>query len=515
MTPQPSRSDEEVALLASAIEQARADEKRPPKFSPVELPAWAQWLDVTVDEAGHPARHRVARGGRGGAKSWTFGRKLLMRGAERVERILCTREFQRSIRDSVKRLLDDEIERLGLGHFYQSTDKEIRGINGTLFVFAGLHRNEQGIKSLEGITVAWVEEAQAVSQSSINALIPTIRVEGSEIWWSYNPRLPTDPVDKMFYGAGGPPPGTILIPVNFEDNPWFPQTLRSEAEYDQRRDPDKYAHIWRGAYLQNSEAKVFRNWRIAPFETPAEAVLRHGADWGFAADPTVLIQAFIGRWAGEPGASDAIADWEGRCLFITAEAYSIGCPIDEIPALFGGNDTGQPEPRWLNPRGFPGVEGAKRWKIVADSARPELIAYLKSRGFNIDPAIKGKDSVEEGIEFLRSYDIVVHPNCSHVADELTHYSWLQDKLTGEILPQLADKDNHTIDALRYAMEAVRRAGGGRMDFASAGQRATLSAGRGAQSPDREKVRALSQPTRSAPSGGGAGWGSAPGIRGGL
>lgn len=483
-----------------------------------QLPGWAGWLRVpTASNDNDPVRHRVAFGGRGGAKSRAFATQLLVLGTEQPIRVLCAREFQRSIRDSVKRLLDDEINRLGLGvlgsGFYLSTDTEIRGKNGTLFIFAGLHRNADGIKSLEGLTHCWVEEANTVSQESIDALIPTIRQEGSEIWWSYNPKSPDDPVDKMFRGKDGPPPGTILIPVSWFDNPFFPEVLRREMEYDQRRDPDKYSHIWLGKYLQRSEAKVFRNWRIMRFDVPEEAVLRFGADWGFSTDPTVLVQCFLGRWSGEPWNSDPIPDPNGHVLFVSAEAYAVGCPIDETPSLFAGDDAGQPKPRWENPNGRKGLPGAHRWKIIADSARPEIIAYMRARGFNIEPAKKGAGSVEEGVTFLQSVDICVHPDCVHTADELTHYSYKVDKKTGEIFPVLADKDNHVIDALRYALEAVRRAGSGKLDFASAGQRATLAA-RNPLQEELEARKAMQSPAE-APKGRGAGWGSAPGMTKGI
>lgn len=501
---------------------AEEEEAPEPVIVARQQPVWATWLRVATDAYGIPVRHRVAFGGRGAAKSWGFAEELLVRGSESPLRILCAREFQKSIRDSVKRLLDDTIERLGLGFgrggngFYESTDNEIRGANGTLFLFHGLHRNENGIKSLEGIDLCWVEEAHSVSQSSIDILIPTIRKEGSEIWWSYNPKLAKDPVDKMFRGSGRPPPGTILINVNFYDNPFFPEVLRRDMEYDQRRDPDKYAHVWLGQYLQRSEAKVFRNWAIRPFEIPEEAVRRFGADWGFSVDPTVLVDAFIGSWSGEAWESDPIADPEGRVLFIRHEAYSIGCPIDDTPALFAGDDiwTKPGAERWENPNKRPGIAGAHQWKITADSARPELIAYLQARGFKIEPAIKGPGSIEDGITFLQSFDICVHPDCIHVADELTHYSYKVDKLTNEVLPELADKDNNTIDALRYALEGARRAGSGKITVASSGHRKMLEEDAGAKA-RRELERAgVSRPS-PASSGGGAGWGSAPGLRRGI
>lgn len=414
------------------------------------LPVWAQYLQVNWNERGEPVRYRVIHGGRGGAKSRSIATELLLKGTESVERVLCTREYQKSIRDSVKRLLDDEINRLGLGvlgnGFYLSTDKEIRGTNGTLFVFQGLHRNEGGIRSLEGVTICWVEEARFVSQESLDALIPTIRAAHSEIWFSYNPKAPDDPVDAMFRGEDGPPPGSIIIEVNHYDNPWFPDVLVQAMEYDQGRDPERYAHIWLGKFLQRSESKVFHNWKVRPFDVPEDAVLRFGADWGFSVDPTVLVSAFIGKWAGEAWESNPVPDPKGNVLFVTGEAWAVGCPIDDTPALFAGSDEGQPpgRERWLNPNGRPGLPGAHRWRIRADSARPELVAYLKARGFNIESAEKGAGSVEEGVTFLQSYDICVHPSCTHVADELTLYSYKVEKLTNQVLPVLADKDNHCI-----------------------------------------------------------------------
>lgn len=444
------------------------------------FPGYARALQAATALDGGPVRHRAFWGGRGGAKSRSIAQALVLRAATGVERILCTREFQNSIRDSAKKIIDDVINREGLGvfgtGFFVSTEREIKGINGSLFTFMGLSGKADTIKSLEGYTLAWVEEAATVSQASIDSLIPTIRQEGSEIWWSWNPRYEDDAVDAMFRGPDGPPPGTILVECHAEDNPWFPNVLRRDMEYDRGRDPDKYAHIWRGQYQQNSEAKVFRNFKILPFETPPDAVLRFGADWGFSIDPTVLVRCFIGRWEGKPGTDTAraVADPDGRVLFIDREAYEVGCEIDHTPALFAGDDTGSLKPRWKNPDRQVGIEGANRWEIVADSARPETISYMKNRGFNITPAIKGPGSLEDGVEFLKSFDIVVHPDCVHVADELTLYRYKIDKKTGKVLPVLADKDNHTIDAVRYALESVRRAGSGKLVAKSGGQRAVIT-----------------------------------------
>ena len=345
-------------------------------------------------------------------------------GANRPLRILCAREIQKSIKTSVKQLLEDKIKALGLSWFYTITITGIVGLNGTQFLFEGLRTNPESIKSMEGIDIVWVEEASTVSQASIDLLVPTIRKPGSELWFSWNPRLKTDPVDVMFRGKNGPPPRTILFCANYSENPWFPDVLREEMEWDKRRDPDKYAHIWLGQYRRNSEAAVFKNWRIDEMTVPPDIRPYYGADWGFSVDPTVLVKCYL---------------IDKRTLYIEAEAYKVGCEIDHTPQLFEK------------------IPGAKRWPIRADSARPETISYMNRHGWNIVGAAKGPGSLEDGVAFLQSVDIIVHPNCKHCIDELTLYSYKLDKLTAEVLPELEDKENHVIDALRYALEEARKA----------------------------------------------------------
>jgi phage terminase large subunit len=382
--------------------------------SRIRLPSWSKALF-------RPSRYKAFYGGRGSGKSHSAAVALIIQSLQQPLRILCAREIQKSIKDSVKRLIDDKITEYGLSGQFESTDTEIRGANGSLFLFAGLRSNPDSIKSMEGLDRVWVEEANRVSQRSLDLLIPTLRKEGSELWFGWNPEFATDPVDAMFR-MDTPPPDSIVLPVNYWDNPWFPDVLKAELEYDQARDPDKYAHVWLGRYSVRSEARVFRNWKVEEFATPADAEFRFGADWGFSVDPTVLVRCFV----------------DGRTLYVDQEAWRVGCEIDHTPELF---DT---------------IEGSRKWKIVADSARPETVSYMQRKGFRIVPAIKGPGSLEDGVEFLKSYDIVVHPRCKHVADELTYYSYKQDPLTDEILPVLEDKQNHTIDALRYALEALRR-----------------------------------------------------------
>lgn len=192
-----------------------------------------------------PYRFKVAYGGRGSGKSWSFARALLIRGAQSQERILCTREVQKSIKDSVHRLLSDQIAELGLSSFYQVLDTEIRGKNGTLFAFTGLStQTADTIKSFEGCTIAWCEEAQSISKKSWDTLIPTIRKDGSEIWVSFNPELDTDETYKRF--VLNPPPNACVKMVNYSENPWFPEVLEQERLHCQATNREDYAQIWEG-----------------------------------------------------------------------------------------------------------------------------------------------------------------------------------------------------------------------------------------------------------------------------
>jgi phage terminase large subunit len=400
----------------------------------IELPDWSECLWRK------DARHIALWGGRGGAKSRSIASALTLQSAEEHHRVLCAREIQNSIKDSVKRLLDDEIVRCGLDHLFTSTEREIRGPNDSLFIFAGLRGNATSIKSYEGVTDFWGEEAQAISQASIDIVEPTIRAPGSRLIWSWNPDLETDPVDAMFRGNNdpekwpGPPPRSVVLNVNHDRNPWFPADLREKMEWDRSRDIDKYNHIWLGQYRRNSEARVFKNWRVEAFESPANAEYRLGADFGFSVDPSCALRCWI----------------DGTQLFIDHEAWGLQVEIVNLPALFMT------------------IPDAEKYWMTADSSRPETISHLRQNGFpRIAPAIKGKRSLEEGVEFLKSYNLVIHPRCERVIAELTHYSYKIDKLTNQVTGVLEDKDNHMIDALRYAVEGARRALKAKPRFVSA------------------------------------------------
>lgn len=370
-----------------------------------------------------PARYKGAHGGRGSGKSHFFGELWLGENVTNKLDFVCLRETLKSLEFSVKKLLESKIEQHNAGAYFEVQDRRILSARGGVTIFEGMQNHTaDSIKSLEGFDRAWFEEAQNASDKSLTLLRPTIRKPNSQLWFGWNPKKPTDPIDQLLRGETLPT-GSIVVKANYMDNPWLPQELREEMEYDRRRDLDKYLHVWEGEYERNSETRVFKNWRVEEFDVEPDWVMRQGADWGYSVDPSVLTQCAI----------------VGKTLYIPHEAYMVGCEIDALPDLFMQ------------------VPDSEKWPITADNARPETISYMRRNGFKrIFSAVKGARSLEEGVEFLRSFDIVVHPRCKHTIDELTHYSYKTDPLTGQVLSVLEDKNNHVIDALRYACEGARR-----------------------------------------------------------
>lgn len=379
-----------------------------------------------------PNRYKVVYGGRGAARSWSAARALLILGAQRPLRILCARELQKSIRDSVHRLLADQIELLGLP--YQVLQTEIRHANGTLFLFEGLRYNVTKIKSLEGVDIAWVEEAERVSKESWDVLIPTIRKEGSEIWITFNPDQETDPTYQRF--VLDPPPGAWVRKVSWRDNPWFPDELDAERRYLMRVDPDAAAHVWEGGTRQATDAQVLRGkWIVEEFEAGDDwDGPYHGGDFGFAQDPTTLVKLWIHQ----------------RRLYVERESYGIGLELDHTAE------------KWKRD-----VPGCEQYLVRADSSRPESISYLRRHGIpRIEGAPKWAGSVEDGIAHLRQYEqIIIHPRCKHAADEARHWSYKVDAQTGDVLPKLADGHEHIWDASRYALAPLIKQGPSPFAFA--------------------------------------------------
>jgi phage terminase large subunit len=246
------------------------------------------------------ARYRVFYGGRGGAKSWCFARALLSKGLKSPLRILCAREFQTSIKDSVHKLLSDQIYDLELQGFYEITQTTIRGLNGTEFIFVGIKNNTNNVKSIEGIDICWVEEAQSVSSNSWNVLIPTIRKANSEIWISFNPELPSDETWKRFVES--PPEGAVVQKVNWSDNPWFPDVLDYERRALHSRDIAAYNNIWEGIPRTQVDGAVFgKEMEFAELDgritrVPYDPIKPVFTIWdlGFADSTSIWFVQFIG-----------------------------------------------------------------------------------------------------------------------------------------------------------------------------------------------------------------------------
>jgi phage terminase large subunit len=371
-----------------------------------------------------PARYKGAFGGRASAKSHSFAELMIEENISAKLDNVCLRETLKSLEFSVKKLLGQKIEKFNAGDYFEVQDRRILTRAGGVIIFEGMQNHTaDSIKSLEGFDRAWFEEAQAASQKSLDLLRPTIRTPGSEMWFSWNPDSPDDPVDVLLRGDQLPP-GAVVVEMNYIDNPWLPEEMRMEIEYDRKRDPDKFSHVWLGQYRQYSEAQVFRNWAIEEFERPEGTVYRLGADWGYSIDPSCLVRCSL----------------DGNRLYVDYEAYMIGCEIVNLPDLFDR------------------VPESRKWFITADSSRPETISYMQKNGYpRVSASVKGKGSLEEGVAFLQSFDIVVHPRCVHLIDELKNYRYKRDPLTDKVLPVLEDKNNHVIDALRYACEGARRA----------------------------------------------------------
>ena len=202
-------------------------------------------------------RFKVYWGGRGAAKSWAYAAAIVLKGSKVPLRVLCTRELQKSIKDSVHRLLEDTINRLGLQSHYEILANEIRGRNGTVIIFKGIKHSIAEIKSTEGVDICWVEEAENVTASSWRTLIPTIRKEGSEIWVSFNPRKKSDATYQRF--IVNKPDNAYVKKVSWRDNRWFPDVLRQDMESDKRIDYEMYLHVWEGEFLTYAENAIYKN----------------------------------------------------------------------------------------------------------------------------------------------------------------------------------------------------------------------------------------------------------------
>jgi phage terminase large subunit len=394
------------------------------------LPDWSEQLF-------YPKRYKCLYGGRGSAKSHTAAEALLIIGRRSPKRILCGREFQNSIAESVHKLLENKIEKLGWQSFYKVYKNAIIGRNGTQFFFKGVKTNVYSIKSMEDIDILWLEEGQTISKESWDILVPTIRKPGSEIWVTFNPENDDDPTYTRFIKvdeSGNHSPvnndHVFTAKINWRENPWFPEELKKEKDWMAETDPDLYEHIWEGGCKINSDAQIFnKKWAIREFEVEEHwHGPYYGADFGFSQDPSTLVKIYV--------------DPLNMNLMIYQEAWGIGVELDDLPALY---DT---------------IKGSRHETIRGDCSRPETINHLQKRGFIITGAKKWDGSVQDGIEFIRSFKkVIIHPRCPRTAIEFKKYSFKVDKLTGDVTSLIVDEWNHIIDAIRYALEPMIGDGG--------------------------------------------------------
>lgn len=395
-------------------------------------------------------RYRCSKGGRGSGKTRTFALMTAIKGYMFAEMgvsgtLLCAREFMNSLADSSMEEIKQAIRAVPfLDAYYEMGENYIRSKNRLVdYSFCGLRHNLDSIKSKARILLAWIDEAESVSVMAYRKLLPTVREEIllptgerviSEIWVTWNPEKRNSPTTEQFGQPEifDPTTGELIgmcVEMNYSDNPWFPHVLELERRKDQANlDDATYRWIWEGAYLEHSDAQIFRGkYEIKDFEADAQKWDGPyiGIDFGFAQDPTASVRAWI----------------HDDCIWIDYEAGKVGLELDDtVPFL----EKKIPEIR--------------KYPSYADSARPESISHLKGKGLlRIKGVEKGKGSVEDGIEFIKSFKkVIIHTRCKQTAYEFREYSYKKDRLTDEVLPIVVDKDNHYIDALRYALEKIMK-----------------------------------------------------------
>lgn len=362
-------------------------------------------------------REAAIYGGRFSMKSHTVARYLLIRARMEKTRILCAREFQNSIADSSHQLLSDLIVQYGLTDF-RVTDKSIENtVTSSEFIFKGLRHNEQSVKSIEGIDIAWVEEAQTISKESIEILTPTVRKKGSQIVYTYNRLMEDDPVHQRLVIEGRP--NTLVINVNYDiaiKYGFMPDVIKNEMEDDKVNRPALYKHKWLGE-PSSMERKIYKDWQFID-EIPHEARLEvYGLDFGYSNDPTAIVAIYY---------------------------YNGGYILDEVVYQKG-----------LSNKQIADILGQlPKATVKADSAEPKSIDELRSFGLTVLPCKKGADSVQQGIQFVQRQRISVTNRSFNLIDNYKRYLWQEDK-NGKIINKPEHEHSHALDAVRYGLEGYR------------------------------------------------------------
>lgn len=395
--------------------------------------AQIQLAPKMVELFARPSRYKCAWGGRGSSKTRGFALMTAVMAYQLAEEgksgvILCAREFMNSLEDSSMEEIKQAIRSVPwLDAYFEMGERFIRTRNKRVtYIFSGLRHNLDSIKSKARILIAWVDEAEGVSEMAWQKLLPTVREEGSQLFISWNPERDGSPTDVRFRKK--PPEDWMGVEMNYSDNPWFPDVLDLERRSDyERLDPQTYAWVWEGAYRENSDAQVFSGkYQIKEFEPSKDWDGPYqGLDFGFAQDPSAATRAWV----------------HDDCLWVEYEAGKVGLEIDATAA-------------YVDQR----IPDFGKHPVRADSARPESISYLKRHGMSrIEGVSKGKGSVEDGIAHMRGYKtIYIHPRCKETLQEFRMYSYKVDRLTGDIKTDIVDKHNHYIDSLRYALEPIMK-----------------------------------------------------------
>lgn len=383
-----------------------------------------------------PHRYKVAYGGRGGAKSWGFARALLIQAASRQLRVLCARETQHSIAESVHKLLSDQVQALGLESFYTVQKATITGRNGSSFIFAGIKQNVGNLKSYEGCDICWVEEAQNVSKKSWEVLIPTIRKDGSEIWVSFNPDLETDETYQRF--VVHPPHGACVVKVNWSDNPWFSGVLRQEMDHLREKDPDAYEHVYNGMCNTVVEGAIYKTQLIAAD--------KEGRICRVPYDPVQPVHTFwdlgfgdnVSMWFAQSiGFDFRLIDFESDCLQDVGHYLK---RLQDRPYVYGTH--------YL-------PHDAKAKTLAAGGRSVEQQIAAGGRKVQIVPKL----SVTDGIAAARAifgrcwFDA---DKCADGVQALRHYRYEKDEQLGTYKKEpLHDWASHPADAFRYFAVAIR------------------------------------------------------------
>lgn len=389
-------------------------------------------LPAKLSPIWQPRRYKVMHGGRGGGKSWSVAAVLLVMAAQRPMRILCAREVQKSIKDSVHRLLTDQIHRLGLGWFYEVLETEIRGVNGSLFLFSGLQTHTvDSIKSFEGCDIVWVEEAHSVSKKSWDTLTPTIRKEGSEVWLTLNPDMETDETYQRFIAS--PSPDTWVCQINYSDNPWFPRVLEDERLKAQRTMlADDYAHIWEGKPRRVAEGAIYRHEMEQIYldgrvrDVPYDPTLPVHTVWDLGWNDAMSI-ALVQRGPQDVRLIDYIEDSHRTLDWYVAE-------LDKRPYRWGTDYL----PHDGRTRNF--QTGKSTEQLLREMGRKSVRA--QDRATDVEEGIKALRMV-----FPRLY--VDQAKCARLLECLKRYQRRIHSVTNEPMEPLHDEYSHGADCARY------------------------------------------------------------------